>query len=193
MVCPTPMPSSALSAKKTAKIVTHPEKRKKGIDIKEIVLLRMAGLTHQAIADKLGLSHQTVTDRLQKYTKIIDNPELTKTYERSNEFKQHLFNSTILRHTLNSLDEKKIVKTSPKDSAVIVGIMTEKKRLECGMSTSNLDLHAVVTHLRTLEAELASLSSDVPQDVVDVPSHEIMSTPVNDENNNNLNDIYQQT
>lgn len=98
------------------------------------------GLTYQEIADILKTSKQTIHRNL---IKLI--PDSTTEI-----YKEH--RADILSHAqlrmLSNMTDAKLKKASARDLVISTGVLYDKERLERGLSTGNIDIHADVQALK---------------------------------------------
>lgn len=129
---------------------THPPNE---IDVAKALTLRLTrGLTYQEIGDKFGVSKQAAHQALSKFTKLIDNPQLVKSYKNN---KADMLEALELELVIDLADKDKRDKASLNNIAYAVKNINEMIRLERGQSTQNVDYDLVGK--RMLYHELKSL------------------------------------
>ncbi len=119
-------------------------------------------LTDQEIADILHCDRSNITRRRNDAGLYIERVERFKA-NRADIF------AAKQNELLNELTPAKLKKIHPRDAVVSAGILYDKERLERGQSTEIVNVHALhasLSDLERLEADLqAQLRSD-PQDIV---------------------------
>ena len=110
--------------------------RTRSIDLGKALKMRLQGNTLDEIGKVLGHTRQSIHRCLQNFEPLLTSlqPGTLTAYaeERSN-----LLSAIELRMTASLADEQAIQKSSLRDRAVTLGIITDKRRLEAGQSTSN--------------------------------------------------------
>ena len=113
-------------------------------------------MTYKQIADKYGVTPQAVHSRLQAFEEKLGDPDELKSFQ---DIEADIQNAVKRRYSSHLLDAD-LSKMSPKDAAMVYGIMYDKNRLQTGQSTSN---QSVFFHI---------VSESDTQDVVILPSQD---------------------
>jgi len=106
----------------------------KKIDLEKAIELRLKGVALEDIGVRFGVSRQAVHKALKPY---LDGDDIDlETWKQRR--------ADILAHkqavTLSKLNPADIEKASPRDKAVIFGVLYDKERLERNQSTSNVSV-----------------------------------------------------
>ena len=109
----------------------------KGIDINEVIALRVEGHSLDKIAEYLGCSKANIHKRLEPYKDDIDGLSFYKR-NRSNVLSIHQ------SRMLEQLTPTKIKEMNALQITTAFGILYDKERLETGQSTSNTSVLATV-------------------------------------------------
>ena len=115
--------------------ITNPHR----IDVAKALKLRMQGNTLTEIAAVFGVTGSAVHQALNKFEKLLGNLE-PGTISAYAEERASVLNVVELQATMAlsaSLVDGRAEKSSPRDLAVALGVITDKRRLEAGQSTSN--------------------------------------------------------
>ena len=113
-------------------------------------------MTYQQIAEKYGVSKQCIHAKLQNFQEQLGDPEELRGFQDVEAEIQAAIKRKYSSHLLTA----DTAKMSPKDAAMVYGIMYDKNRLQTGQSTSN---QSVFFHI---------VSESDTQDVVVLPSSE---------------------
>jgi hypothetical protein len=104
------------------------------IDIKKAIEMRLKGVSCADIGKLFGCSRQAVHQALKPYVDT-DGLDLEVWKEKRADIL-----ASKQATALQALDAEDIKKASPKDKALIFGILYDKERLERGQSTSNVSV-----------------------------------------------------
>ena len=131
-------------------VVSPVVNKSKSAQLKDILQLKLKGLTDQQIANKYGITQQAINKRLQGIYKLIDKESL----EAYRENKANLLDSAELQLLSEVLQASKLKKMSVRDATVSYGIIYDKNRLEKGLSTENTAILDIVEERKRIVKEI---------------------------------------
>ena len=131
-------------------VVSPVVNKSKSAPLKDILQLKLKGLTDQQIANKYGITQQAINKRLQGIYKLIDKESL----EAYRENKANLLDSAELQLLSEVLQASKLKKMSVRDATVSYGIIYDKNRLEKGLSTENTAILDIVEERKRIVKEI---------------------------------------
>jgi len=135
------------------------------IDVNKALKLRIEhNLSYRDIADKLGVSKSAVHQALQRFHKLITNPESVIAYREN---KANLLDAVELELVSNLADSEKLKKASINNLAYSISQIDHIKRLERNQSTANIAYSDGVRHHDSLKAQLAENESKLARYGID--------------------------
>lgn len=112
-------------------------------------------MTYQQIADKYGVHKSAVYQKLQTFEAQLGDPEELAGFRDIEADIQSAIKRKYSSHLLNCPTDK----MSPKDAAMVYGIVYDKNRLQTGQSTSNQSVFFTIV----------SESDDaIPAEIIDI-------------------------
>jgi hypothetical protein len=137
-----------------------PQTGPKDIPLETILYYRSKNLNYAEIARQVGCDKSNISRRLAEF-----DPEIQST-EHYTGVRKFIFNN-LERKLLAGITDDKINKSGLKDNATALGIVFDKRRLEEGLSTENIEVHSVdeINQLREVSKMLANQlkSGDIKQ------------------------------
>ena len=142
----------------TVKVDEMVDSRPKGIPLREIVEMRLQGLSGSAIARHFGISRQAVSKRLKGLMGRLDGDRLDA-YRKHRVAMMESLEERLLSELVNPA---RVKKATLGNVAYAFTQVHQARRLEAGESTANLSLAAVVAAARAdrLKKSSSALSSD---------------------------------
>ena len=129
------------------------------VDISAALRLRLVNkLSYADIAEKMGVQKQAVHQALQRFERIIDQPDELEAYRRS---KSDLLEAAEMKLISKIVDEETISKASLNNAAYAFAQLHNAGRLERGKSTSNIDIKQTSEEISALEAEYRVLQEQL--------------------------------
>ena len=122
------------------------------IDIAKALTLRLTkNMTYEQIGATFGVSKQSTYTALKKFLKLIDNPQLIKTYRNH---KPELFEAAEMELLTDLMDEDKRKAATLNNTAYALKNVNEMLRLERGQSTANVAYDPGASMARIAELRL---------------------------------------
>ena len=142
------------------------------VDLLKAYKLRVQhGLTYQEIANATGQPKSSIHRALTDLMSLLNDPERLQHYT---DVRAPLLNAIEERLTWSLMDPLVLEKATLRDRAVSLGIVTDKRRLEAGQSTSNTMLLGKLI----VQAEMKLGSSSPGSQPVAGPFPEVETKPV---------------
>jgi len=125
-----------------ANTLSLPRSRK--VDVGKALELRLRGYSYQDIANRFKCQKSTVCQALQKFLKLLDNPDLVNAY------KQHeadILAAAKSRIVTRIIEPSVLKKASVNNLAYAFTQLNQAERLSRGQSTQNIDIHSQIEKL----------------------------------------------
>ena len=131
------------------------------IDVAKALELRLKGLSYIDIAKHFNCTKQAVNDRLARFVNLLDDPESIKVFKDNQDT---LLTAAQSKFLSRALDPDALKKSSTLQLITSYGVLFDKQRIINNLSTQNVSIRDISTHLfnqaNELEQQIKALSQD---------------------------------
>ena len=134
---------------------------KTDISNKELLKLKMSGRSYREIELLTGIPHETIFSRISKFLELIDRDKAD--IWRDN--KDTMLSNAEYELLCDVMDTKKRAKSTQGNAAYALDKVNNIRRLEAGLSTSNVSYHDICSEEKSIAEEIRRLQAQLGVEV----------------------------